>query len=374
MSKESRGFATVGVTLMLMLILAAITLYAGKVLVMEKRISRNELQYAAAFASAESWLESGAQRFFDDSAVCDTTETYDSNSGLPAGHQATLSWECDSGTAPVTITASYLDSASGASATVAEGYAFAPLFALGSPAPLTFASTAKFNGTMDLGANPNGGGTGVPVSIWTGESDDLTGAAESCGYEEFERGSGQCSGDTYSSKKDGMGNDIIVNDPAFPDDLFAFVFGIPTDQWRDIYYRGAQKIDDCGELTASSTGIFVYEGNSCVMQQAQAGSPSAPIILISADGGMDVRNNTKVYGVLFSLDTDLSDSSEPKISIKTKEGILGSVMGNHGTGNTNSNLALSWHPEVFSAYEDDPNKVFSPLVRVAGSWRDFAVE
>ncbi|MBY5922806.1 PilX N-terminal domain-containing pilus assembly protein [Ferrimonas balearica] len=381
MGRESRGFATLGVTLLILVILAGVTLFAGKVLLMEKRISANEQQYALAFAYAESGLEAAARKYLTDPAgICGTSATM-----TPPGTSASVAvaWTCSAGGEPVTISATYTASDGGSGATVSEVYARSALFNSGEPAPLTLASASKFNGTLDIGAAPNGGGTGVPLSIWAGVTDDFTGAATTCPVEEFGRAGGACSTSdfVYSEKARGSakgdyvqgGQDIVVDDAGFPEDMFEFAFGISASDWEQIYQRGATKIDDCTSLTNADTGIFVFEGTGMTQCRVNAiGSPDAPVILIAVNADMDLKTGP-TYGVMFSFDSTPDDGVvDASLTLNATALVYGAVMSNGDeVPNMNGNAAVSWHPDVFSAIEEDVDGEFRPLVRVAGSWKDF---
>ncbi len=381
MRRDSRGFATLGVTLLILVILAGVTLFAGKVLLMEKRISANEQQYAMAFAYAESGLEAAARKYLaDPGGTCATSATL-TPPGTSVGVQ--VDWTCTAGGEPVTIQARYTASGGGSSATVSEVFARSALFNSGEPAPLTLASASKFNGTLDIGAAPNGGGTGVPLSIWAGNTDDFTGAATTCPVEEFARGGGACSTSdfVYSEKAKGAakgdyvqgGQDIVIDDPGFPEDMFEFAFGIASEDWKQIYQRGVTKIDDCASLTNTDSGIFVFEGSGMTnCPVGIVGSPTAPVILIAVDASMELKTGPS-YGVLFSFDSTPDNGTvDASIKLSASALVYGAVMSNSDeVPNMNGNAAVAWHPDVFSAIEEDPSGEFRPLVRVAGSWKDF---
>ncbi|MBY5981022.1 PilX N-terminal domain-containing pilus assembly protein [Ferrimonas balearica] len=401
MRTDSQGFVTLGTTLLVLLILTSVTLFAGRVLLKEKRISFNEQQYTMAFSYAESGLEAASRLLLSDFAtIClkdpdlPTSESNPDNQAqvmIPGtSEEVTATWECNAQSPanieealPVTIRAEYEASDGGSAAVVSEIFGLTPLFNLGDPAPLTLASASKFNGTLDIGANPNGGGTGVPLSIWAGTTDDFTGAATTCGVEEFAIGGGACNtgNRVYSQKSKGStksdfvqgGQDIVIDDPSFPQDMFEFAFGISTENWEQIYQRGAIKIDDCASLTSSDTGIFVFEGSgltSCSV--GTIGTPTAPVILVAVDADLDLKTGPS-YGVLFAFDSS-PDNGVVDASVKLSGTALvyGAVMSNSDeVPNMNGSAAVAWHPEVFGAFDEDTLGTFRPLVRVAGSWKDF---
>lgn len=133
--------------------------------------------------------------------------------------------------------------------------------------PIVASGTVDVTGGLQIVTNPNAGGTGVPVSVWTRKDISKTGTPNTCYYDEFIRYGGatadwegvqtkvlvcddcDCGGDK-SLSYDASGNlqtegidilDIDGNTPAspiagqvnydvvpseFPCDLFEFVFGV----------------------------------------------------------------------------------------------------------------------------------------------------
>lgn len=140
--------------------------------------------------------------------------------------------------------------------------------------PIVASGSVDLVGTLQLVTNPNAGGNGVPVSIWTRKDVKKTGTPNTCYYDEFIRYGGgaaewvggdtkvmvcdtcSCAGDK-SLSYDASGNlqdegidilDIDGNTPAtpqgkqvnydvkpeeFPCDMFEFVFGVRARQDLD---------------------------------------------------------------------------------------------------------------------------------------------
>lgn len=155
--------------------------------------------------------------------------------------------------------------------------------------PVVASGTIDVTGNMQLVTNPNGGGNGVPVSMWTRRDVDKTGTPNTCYLDEFLRdgGSGQdgtlrwyqgmpichncdcpSSGSlsySGSGNKQCEGIDILdvdnnlANDPAcpyesnrdvrpeeFPCDLFEYVFGVKawSDTDGDHFCETAVRVED----------------------------------------------------------------------------------------------------------------------------------
>lgn len=155
-----------------------------------------------------------------------------------------------------------------ASATVMQGFGIAPLLANapGAP-PIVSSGTVNGVGNFQIVTNPNSGGPGVPVSIWSRLGVAANGTPNTCYSEEFFRSGGSdtifepgtnnkvivcdncncpsdgsLSFDKTGGGQRGEGIDILdfdgnlgenrdVRPEEFPCDLFAYVFGV--DAWRN---------------------------------------------------------------------------------------------------------------------------------------------
>jgi hypothetical protein len=134
----------------------------------------------------------------------------------------------------------------------------------GSPGvPLSVTSSSAATGTVSIVTAPNAGGPNVPISIWSKNDVDFVGGASSstCEFEDYlqDRDSSfwrtitLSGGETvtvcdscrcpdtiekgalsYTNTGEGAREyiDIVDNDPNFPDDLFAFYFGVPRTACR----------------------------------------------------------------------------------------------------------------------------------------------
>ncbi|MBY6188053.1 hypothetical protein KUV89_15655 [Marinobacter hydrocarbonoclasticus] len=367
MNRGQKGFATLTVTLLVSVILAVVTLYAAKVMVVEKRIAANETAYSVAFALAESGLDAAGKAFIEDETLCDTSQ----NLTLVGGETVSVSWSCVGGVAPVTVQASYSDASSGANVVLAEAYTYAFLLDMGAPPPLSAAGFVDVQGSFRVGANPNGGGNGVPVSIWSGDDIDMSNAnGKTCAVDDFNRD--RCASQTYSER--GVeGEDLAQSDPNFPTDLLAFTFGVDIDNWEVLLTSGripaSNVLPNCSSLDASSTGIFMVEGDCDVNG---IGASGTPVVVLVRDGNLKINGNDDSYGIFFSLETDEAGTAE--INTSGNATIYGALMANHNNVKiTAGSFGVTWHPDVFDRLISDNNTLFKPLVKVAGSWRDFEV-
>ncbi len=200
----------------------------------------------------------------------------------------------------------------------------------GSPAvPLITKSTLPPTGTSEIAGNPNGGGVGVPMSIWANNNSSCpplspissSGSWQTCELQEWYHsidppvnvvceavncmcGSGNDTDQFVSWKKSGethVGIDI-VNDQNFPCDLFEAYFGVPGSQYHQIKNTGTI-LPDCSTLGPQSNGMIWISGPSCTINaNTVIGSPNSPVVLITAASTTTFNGGTTVYGVLYIFD------------------------------------------------------------------------
>ncbi len=203
----------------------------------------------------------------------------------------------------------------------------------GTGVPLTTRATFPPSGNAEIVPNPNGGGIGVPVSVWMNDNancptgaivDPSSGSWATCELHEWYGTDdvpddlecpGSCGCTFNESISYTHGNDDIIGidmdrDPDFPCDLFTFYFGIPRENYEAIKSQ-ATIIDDCGDLDENSFGIYWATGDSCnIAANTTIGSQYGPVMLVSAASETRFNGGTKFFGVLY-----LSDIEDPDAEI-----------------------------------------------------------
>jgi hypothetical protein len=293
------GFTTLAVTLILLSILVAVSAFIGKVLIADKRLTLNEIEYRVAMAAAEKGIaEAMAELKINPAATAISGSI--ATAAANGSYQVTIS---PSGVLGVSDIVSQATLESGAEAVAAVQVAKRSVLNPGSPgpsAPFVLSGTLPPTGTITIVANPNGGGPGVPVSVWTKENVDMSGNAKTCHLGEYEAGT--CSASTaISSSFKGKNFDVVDNDTTnFPDDLVEFVFGYKdnADGWRNIESMGAAILSDCSSLNEDSYGFYIVDG-TC-NPSGSVGSPQAPVLLMVRNGDIQINGGSSVSGLLFS--------------------------------------------------------------------------
>jgi Tfp pilus assembly protein PilX len=215
----------------------------------------------------------------------------------------------------------------------------------GEPAAPLVAASALGLGNAQIVPNPNGGGTGVPLSVWSaGDSvvssggsfsschfgewlanygnpapsstDVLNGVCASCscnglcpGFGLLSGAATGCSGTTRTEAEDilDVDNHAGTNRDSkyFPDDLFEYTFGVRSADAEAYLTQNAQQITACSSLTAASSGMYWYTPTSdCSL--GNVGSIDNPVILVS-NGKITLNSNSTIFGLLYVRSTVTGD-------------------------------------------------------------------
>lgn len=365
--KRDSGFTTFTVTLLLIVILVGISLLVGKLMVTDRKVSVNEVQYRQALALAELGIADGLGRLKADAAWRTTTAVPGS-----AAQGTYLLSAVDSpsiitvGTAPNTkdVTPVILR----AEATLADGMGRAQVqvqvagYSLMTDAkavPLMAGKGVdkKLNGTFGMLANPNGGGPGVPLSVWSGGEVPINGAFDT-----------RLPDGTVLSDKKNPGPDIKGDDSSFPTDLLSYMFGEPDTPtgWQNMYDKAVAipPSSSCNSLNGASTGIYIVQG-ACSLPST-TGSATAPVVLIVKDGSLPNKIGT-FYGIIFAY---RSPGSTNTSGISIEGGTLnGALIANYPIEKINGNFDLNYNENVISNIQTGAS--FQATKMVPGSWRDW---
>ena len=257
-----------------------------------------------------------------------------------------------------------------------------------SPAvPLTTKSSFPPSGSAEIVPNPNAGGVGVPISVWMNANtscnadgsiiDPSGGSWATCERHEWYATDvmpddfacpGTCSCAEAESisfthgASDTLGIDL-VQDPAFPCDLFQFYFAVPRDNY-EIVKGYSQIISNCDSLGPNSFGIYWVSGSECrINANTQVGSPDAPVMLISAATLTRLNGGAKIYGTLFI--TDVEDGNAELQSVGTNT-VYGSVIVDGILGSYQGTFQVVWNDNTSRKAGEGGG-----LGAVLGGWSDF---
>ncbi|MBY6063594.1 pilus assembly PilX N-terminal domain-containing protein [Pseudidiomarina sediminum] len=365
---RTRGFATVTITILLLAVVILVTLYTARFKAQEQRIMRNHLAMQEARMVADAALEQTIMRIEEEPSNLTRTITGDLGG---AAYTATITHVNYPNTArgnvdvvEVEVVASSVDGS--ATQRAMQELVVMSLVRGGPNVPLAIRGGINVSGSFEVVANPNGGGDGVPLSIWTRDDVDINGAGATCGQYEFV--TGVCSSQTLSERGE-HGIDILDNDPNFPDDLLDYLFGIPEDSWQDLRALANQEVDNCNGLGPSTTGLIWVNGD-CDMPNGNVGQPTAPALIVVHDGDFKMNGNVTLYGMIFQFVTpDLSPMPQFEITLNGGAYVEGAILASQNPKLSNGNLTVRYSSDVSNSVVT--NDEFRRLYRVGGSWHDF---
>lgn len=346
----------------------------GKMLMSEQRSVSNELRYKEAINAAQAGLDATLTRLsldnefrssFKSSSIPFYQVSFDADTTIQAGTATLPVVSITSvGTSGYARDAtSVLDAES--RATLHEKAIVGRVVSGIPDAPLTVAAGMAAGGNFSVAANPNGGGAGVPLSIWSPTAVTIYGSSSTCAQQEYY--AGNCSTSTYSDSKSGAGSDILQNDiDNFPKNLLSYVFGVSTIYELVDRLNGLHRsvLPDCNSLDTSSTGLYIVNGNCAPV--SDLGSPANPIVLVVWDGDLAINGNTNIYGIVFIYS---SGASSPKVQLVGGATVYGALIATANVDNSAGSYTAVYDADILKRIEDGSQ--FSYIARISGSWRDW---
>lgn len=256
--------------------------------------------------------------------------------------------------------------------------------------PLTSKTSLHPTGTVEIVANPNGGGVGVPVSVWIdGDADgnsicypgspSIDPQSNSWATCEMHEWYGidyvpedldcpvtecKCEASEQMVSYGNQGNvryDIVI-DPDFPCNLFHHVF--QTDDVADAMSRFTV-IDDCGELGPDSRGaIWVSSASTCTINATTIGSPTDPVFLVSSTPELQIGGGSLIYGVVMTTD---AEGRAGRFDASGGGTVIGAVLvDGELEPNYGSNFEIVWNDDLVNT-----STSLGALGKLYGGWTDF---
>lgn len=365
---KQRGAVILTAVILLLTLATLVTLYTGRVKSFENQITLNTQNRALAFNIAEAGLMK-ALGVLSENPRWDGAQFTENLPGL-GSYTVGGAWQVitrESTTMRLITLQSNGTSPDGLSTVAVQEQALLYSVIANPPdVPLIVAGGLDVGGNFEVVANPNGGGEGVPLSIWTDLDVDMTnGSGTTCGLQEFT--DGNCSSDPYSEK--GFQDlDILDNDPDFPDDLLEYIFNVPETEWASLRADAEQLLNSCATLGAASMGLIWVDGSCHINAGTVVGSAADPVILIVTDGDLTMNGGAQINGMVFSFrkPTTVADFEINMIGGARVNGVVAS---NHPVGHANGTYNSVYDTDVLDQLQQ--HDAFQRVARVPGSWRDF---
>jgi Tfp pilus assembly protein PilX len=420
--QKQQGMATLIVSIIVLIITTLMVLMATKVGIFDFRMAGNEARYKEAFATAEAGLDFAVQKFNSEFNYNDVTgfnawkagldiilnnvpPVYIGSgtglSGIAAGSSTpsfgvqicrvnTATGSCDfgSGVSINTVfrfTSTGLSADGSGTATVQREITMKQILGGSSPeVSILMSGGVGTGGNFNIVANPNGGGNGIPVSIWTNGNVDMSGSSSTCQSAGFTGNNAQCNSELIS---DGDGTnlssynpifpDVLPNDPHFPSDIFRYIFGVARNDWETIYSMANSKHQvaaNCGGLDTHSGEKFRlwWITGDCNMASNQIiGSQNDPVILVIDDHQLNMGGGgALIHGIPFLFDNP-SNVATPSGDFQGSTAIYGALVSDVGGGAMNGSYSVVYDPKLLSNLTSPNESNNYAIGYIPGSWRDF---
>lgn len=384
-NSKAGGYVTLVVTIIILLIVTALGLITAKMLVTEQQASINQLRYREAMAAAEAGLEAALVKLELDadwrgmltsSAAAPFYEVTVADAvSIPSGDATVMVIQL---TASGSSGAAVGSLASEAGATLRQQAILDHVIAGAPGAPLVVAAGMAAGGNFTVAANPNGGGAGVPLSIWSGSAVSVGASSQTCGLDEYY--SGTCNSSAYTNKTT-TGNDILVGSasatpPTFPPDLVQYIFGNKSVDEIKIM-AGENVYANCNSLSADSAGLYFIEGDCVPSSDVGCKVADYPacthtlntVVLFIKDGNFRLNANRKFYGLVFNYDSNPAAAPDYDITINGTATLFGAMVANYELGKSNGTYNAVYDAEVMDDIQT--GLPFSRIYKIPGSWRDW---
>lgn len=417
--QRQKGMATIIVAIIILVVISLMVLYAARVGLFDQRMSANQARAKEAFAIAEAGLDMAAETY--EALYSDSTDVTDPTTlaTILANSQITTNTNSDGVAASAnqsyftatitasgainTVTATGVGADGTGTATVQRQFTLVNGFGGTTPdVPVIVGGSVGTGGNFNIVANPNGGGEGVPVSVWTGSSAptystaniEATGSSATCHFEFYTGNNAQCANPSGSGHdeniSDGDGTvltsydpnfpDLLPNDPDFPDDLFNFMFGINRADWATMRSQvanktnGQQVVTNCTTLVALGAAagetypFWWIEGGCDIGGNITIGSEDYPVVLIINDSLLKVNGGATIYGITYLFDNP-STGGGPSAQLSGTTELIGSFVSEAGDAAMSGSYSVVYNPDVFDNFLNNGSSY--SFAWVPGSWRDF---
>lgn len=405
---RQRGMATLTVSVVVLICVTLIVVFATRVGLMDFRMSGNEYRYKEAFSIADAGLEFTAQQFSTNLSPDSGNYIYDPDGdgvedAIPVPYLANLNIDgnvanntearftanvvktVQNGVNVYTVTSTGESVDRSGTVTVSQQIIVRGITGGASPdVPVIADGSMDVTGNMHVVANPNGAEDcvqGCATSVWTTGGVAVGNSISTCHIQGFT--GGQCPNPALDPLNSQITNgadqgiDIIQNDPYspagnFPPDLFAYLFGIPYTEWTSIFAIANQEAD-CSNLGPNSKGLYWISGDCTINAGTNVGSEANPVVMVIHNSLFKTGGNAIIYGIVFVFDdTPATDGDVPGPDPGGGTVIRGSLIANTDfDGGGSGTFAVVYDPTVLNNIINNSGSDYLTVATVPGSWRDF---
>ncbi|MFQ3235432.1 MAG: hypothetical protein ACI9C4_000990 [Paraglaciecola sp.] len=357
----------ISVTLLLTL-MSLVTLHTSRVKSLEYKIILNNQNYIQAMAAAKGGLAHGFTLTRQESNWLGEQKDL-----TPAGYgrasvtavftpipRNTLMLKL------VTITSTGFSNDGLAEVTLSEQGLRVPIVAVVPPAPFISAKGLTDDIAVQLAANPNGGGVGVPISLWTANQNDLSVSdAHTCTLQAFDEQGCHLQSHTRSEQ---AGVDIVDDGVDFPSDLLKYLFNTVSEEWASLKGTVDLNVNSCAEVPWQQSRSIWVSGDCSLSYGQTLGSTNEPVVLIVESGNLLMASTSMIYGlVLMFRPTDTLHAYG--VRMEDSAYINGALITNNSLDDALSSIRVRYDFGALNRLIRDEK--LQRLARVPGSWRDF---
>ncbi len=244
------------------------------------------------------------------------------------------------------------------------------------------------SGTFDVVTNPDGAGSGNPLSAWSRYGMTMGGAGKTCQVNEFLKSKDssfwtevtdshgnkltKCSSCSCPSATgiNPVGSDIVANDPDFPSDVFAYLFGVPYTSYPEVK-KNAKVISDCSSLNTKSSGLIWVTPGPCNITSS-VGSFESPVLLVVQDTTVSITGGGEIFGLLFVFGSSGYSATATNVHLAGGTTLYGAIMTNTKVDLGNGTYRMRFDQNVLNNISRNPSG--GVIRRLPGSWSDIQVE
>ena len=360
--------AIVLVTVVLMLVMITlVTLYTGRIQSFEHKIALNGQNQHFAYAAASAGLAQGIAELQRNKswpvANIDGALSNQQQFTVTASVQLVPRYSQNLSLFTLSSTGSSQDGLS--EVTLSEQAIVYPLLVTIPAAPLMTDGGLDIRTNFTLVANPNGGGQGVPLSLWTNDSADMNQInGLTCGAFEYQQQ--LCQARAYSGQG-AAGPDILANDLAFPADVFGYLFNVSMAHYATLRDEADLVLADCTTLSQQVLMLIWVRGDCDVAANSALGAPNSPVILLIEEGDLRIGSDAIIHGLVVLL-KDPANVGTHDVHMNGGSVLNGALVANQVLGRSAGTIYIVYAQATLAALRTAP--AFLRIARVPGSWRD----
>lgn len=361
------GFTTLAISLLLLAILSAGSLFMVKAMVAERRLTVNEIEYRLTHAAAEQGLAEAIAMLQVDPDRQSVANSVAHDLGEVSYQVRIVPHTTLPGMRQLESTASMADGArSRIRLVLAERSILNPQHA-GPNYPLLLANAnTTINGQLQIVAHQSNTSA---FSIWSAGNLNVTGALHTCYLTDYDTATQRCliSLSQVDTLEDRLEQDTRLQDADFPADVVRYVFGYGADQERHLEAMATAEVTDCS--TIQRAGFYIVSGGASCQLDKIVSSRTAPVILLVKDMAVVAHIPTQFYGLLV-----LYGASNQTLHFANGSELFGGLVLGPNTTELDGDVTLHFDAEVLCTLSAcQPTSTASPfrlLSVVAGSWHD----